>query len=72
MTIHLLPLNKPQPNEKQGWVIASPDSTLLPTPKNIFRELWDSFDPRLVVFVSLVTMMLGIFIVALALTGLWQ
>lgn len=72
MTIHLLPLQKPQANEKQGWVIGTPDSTLLPTPKNVLRGWWESLDPRLVVLLSLMTMMLGIFIIALAFTGFWK
>ncbi|KAH8155238.1 uncharacterized protein LAJ45_00247 [Morchella importuna] len=72
MQLHLLPLHKPRNNEKQGWIIATPDSTLLPTPRNRFLAWWDSFDPRLVVFVSLMTMLFGVFIIALVVSGFLQ
>lgn len=78
MQLSLLPLHQPRPDEKKQWIIESPDSTLLPTPKNNvlqrwdnFLQWWDSFDPRFVVCVSLITVILGIFIIALALTGFW-
>lgn len=67
MTLNLLLLQEPRANEKQGWVVATPDSTLLPTPRNSFRVWWAGPDSRLVVFASLVTMLLGIFVTVLAL-----
>lgn len=66
MTLHLCG------DEKQGWIVGTPDSTLLPTPKNAFSVWWANPDSRLVVFASLMTMLLGVFITTLVLLRLWK
>lgn len=69
MTLHL---HIPYANEKKGWTVATPDSSLLPTPRNAFMTWWANPDSRLVVFASLMTMLLGVFITTLVMSRLWK
>lgn len=69
MTLHLHELYT---NEKQGWTATTPDSSLLPTPGNALRTWWANPDSKLVVFASLMTVLLGVFITTLVLVRLWR
>lgn len=69
MTLHL---HEPYANEKQAWAATTPDSSLLPTPRNALRTWWANPDSKLMVFASLMTMLLGVFIITLVLARLWK